>query len=104
MVADILWRRVDNGWMLGVDATLLYEKDNLKITSRDLEDDSPYNTRKHKGLPPTPIANPGLASIEAALYPKSNRYWFYLTKPESGEAVYAYSNEEHNENRARYLR
>lgn len=103
MVADILWRRLDGGWMLGVDATLLYEKDNLKITGQDLQDDSPYNTRKHKGLPPTPISNPGLASIEAALYPKPNRYWFYLTKPKTGEAVYAYSNEEHNENRAKYL-
>lgn len=104
MVADILWRRLDGGWMMGVDATLLYEKNNRNITTKDLGNDSPYNTRKHKGLPPTPIGNPGLESIKAALYPKPNRYWFYLTKPDTGEAVYAYSNEEHNENRARYLR
>lgn len=102
-IADILWRRLDNGWMLGADATLLYEKNNTDITTEDLKSDSPYNTRKHAGLPPTPICNPGLASIQAAIYPEANNYWFYLTKPNTGEVVYAYSNEEHNKNRALYL-
>lgn len=93
LVANILWKRLDNGWFLGADATLLYENKN-----------SFYNTRNHKGLPPTPISNPGLASIEAAIYPESNPYWFYLTKPVSGEVVYAVTNDEHNENRAKYLK
>lgn len=93
LVANILWKRLDNEWFLGADATLLYENKN-----------SLYNTRNHKGLSPTPISNPGLASIEAAIYPESNPYWFYLTKPVSGEVVYAVTNDEHNENRAKYLK
>lgn len=104
LVSNILWKRLDNGWFLGADATLLYGKNENDISSTDLMENSPYNTRNHKGLPPTPISNPGLASIEAAIYPESNPYWFYLTKPTSGEVVYAVTNDEHNENRAKYLK
>ena len=47
------------------------------ITSADLETDSPYNLRKYAGLPPTPIANPGMTAINAALYPTSSDYYYY---------------------------
>lgn len=103
LISDILWKRLNNGWFLGADATLLYGKDKNDISSTDLVENSLYNTRNHKGLSPTPISNPGIASIKAAIYPKSNPYWFYLTKPGSGEVVYAVTNDEHNENRAKYL-
>lgn len=103
LVSGILWKRLDNDWMLGADATLLYITDDRKLTSEELGIDSPYNTRKNKGLPPGPIGNPGIESIEAALHPKESEYWFYLTTLDAGEAIYAESNEEHNANREKYL-
>lgn len=103
IVAGIFWKRLENDWTLGADATLLYGKNNREITSADLETDSPYNTRKNAGLPPGPISNPGLESINAALYPVDTDYWFYLTTPDTGEVIYAKTNEEHNANREKYL-
>ncbi len=102
IVAGILWKRLDNDWPLQADATLLYGKSIPVITSKELTEDSPYNTRKYKGLPPTPINNPGLATIRAAIFSEESPYWFYLTDKE-GNVHYAKSNEEHNENRRKYL-
>lgn len=104
IVAGLLWKRLNTaGWTLGADATLLYLKDDNKITSADLMADSPYNTRKNGGLPPSPICNPSVKSISAALNPQSSDYWFYLTTLDTGEVIYARTNEEHNNNRARHL-
>lgn len=103
LVSGILWKRYENGWTLGADATLLYEKDNNSITAADIASDSPYNTRKFLGFPPTPISNPSTSSIEAALNPESSAYWFYLTTLDTGEVIYAITNEEHNANKVRYL-
>jgi len=103
IVSGILWKRFENSWPLGADITLLYTKEDRKITAEDLASDSPYNTRKLQGLPPGPISNPSLESIEAAMFPKESSYWFYLTDPDNGEVIYAKSNEEHNQNRAKYL-
>lgn len=104
IVAGILWKRMDNHWMLGADAALIYLKDDRTIDMNVLSEDSPYNTRKNQGLPPGPICNPGLKAIEAALNPQVSSYFFYLTKPdETGEVVYARTNDEHNANKARYL-
>lgn len=103
VVAGILWKRLDNGWPLQADATLLYGKAAPIITQKELAEDNPYNTRKNKGLPPTPIGNPGLATIRAAIFPEKTRYWFYLTDKE-GNVHYAVTNEQHNENRKKYLR
>ena len=102
IVAGIIWKRLDNDWMLGIDATLLYKDEDHSLTSEDLAAEDPYNTRLVTGLPPTPICNPGLASIEAALEPEASDYWFYLTDSE-GAVHYATSNEEHNANKAEYL-
>jgi len=102
MVSGILWKRLDNNWPLGADATLLYGKKNNIITVEDLNTDSPYNTRKNQGLPPGPICSPSVSSIEAAMFPKESPYWFYLTDKD-GNVIYASSNEEHNQNRAKYL-
>lgn len=103
IVAGILWKRLKNNWQLGADATLLYLKNDNKIGKTELQEDSPYNTRKNIGLPPGPISNPGLDSINAALKPESSPYFYYLTKPKTGEVVYAKTNEEHNDNKAKYL-
>jgi peptidoglycan lytic transglycosylase G len=102
-VSGILWKRLDFNWTLGADATLLYITDDREIDSEDLELDSPYNTRKNLGLPPGPISNPSVESIEAAMYPTENDYWFYLTTLDTGEVIYANSNEEHNINKSKYL-
>lgn len=103
IVSGILWKRLDAGWLIGADATLLYEKDDNKITKTDLEKDSPYNTRKKQGLPPTAISNPSLESIIAAIFPTESEYWYYLNALDTGETIYAKTNDEHNANRARHL-
>lgn len=103
IVSGILWKRLDNGWFIGADATLLYEKDDNKITKKDLEKDSPYNTRNRKGLPPTAISNPSLESIRAAIFPIESEYWYYLNALDTGETIYAKTNDEHNINRTKHL-
>ncbi len=102
IVSGILWKRLENGWTLGADATLLYITNDRTITAEDLNLESPYNTRKFADLPPGPISNPSVESIEAAMYPTETDFWFYLTTLES-EVIYAKSNEDHNVNKAKYL-
>lgn len=104
IVAGIIWKRHEEGWFLNIDATLLYLKNDIVITQSDLEIDSPYNTYKRKGLPPGPIGNPGLKTILSTISPQESPYYFYLTKPKTGEVVYAKTNDEHNLNRSKYLR
>lgn len=102
MIAGILWKRYDNDWGLEADATLRYILDDEPLTIETLETDSLYNTRKYRGLPPTAISNPGLASLEAALYPEESSYWYYLHDT-NGNIHYAETNEEHNVNKAEFL-
>lgn len=106
IVSGILWKRFDAKWGLDVDATLLYDRENSddrEISNEDIQSDSPYNTRKWRGLPPTPIGNPGLKTILASLHPEKSEYWFYLSK-EDGSMAYARTNEEHNQNKVLYLK
>ena len=105
IVSGILWKRLNEGRLLQVDATLFYEngKASHELSRDDLENPTPYNTYVHKGLPPGPISNPGLESIEAALRPKESPYYFYLTGAD-GATHYASMFEEHVANKARYLR
>jgi UPF0755 protein len=100
VVSGILWKRFDDSRGLGVDATVRYilNKQTEVITHGDLNSNSAYNTRKFRGLPPGPIANPGLPSILAAAKPKSSPYWYYL-HGNDGQIYYAVTNEEHNTNR-----
>lgn len=81
LVADLLLRRIEIGMRLQVDASLDYylDKASDELTVTDLETDNPYNTYTRYGLPPTPIANPGLESIRAAINPEPNTYLFYLS-------------------------
>lgn len=102
IVAGIIWKRLNNDWTLGIDATLLYKDEDHSLTSEDLASDNAYNTRVTKGLPPTPICNPGLASIEATVSFEASDYWFYLTDSE-GAVHYATTNEQHEANKAEYL-
>jgi len=103
LIGGIIWKRLDNDWTLGIDATLLYLDPDGELTSEDLALESPYNTRINTGLPPTAISNPGLASIEGAVYPEESDYWFYLTTLDTGEVIYSITNEEHENNKAIYL-
>ena len=81
---------------LQTDATLQYLMDSPKeeVTIEDTQIDSPYNTYQHVGLPPGPIANPGMASIEAVLQPANTDY-LYFVADRSGHNHYAYTYEEH---------
>ncbi|MBI2484802.1 endolytic transglycosylase MltG [Candidatus Uhrbacteria bacterium] len=105
LVADLFWRRLDIGMALQADSTVNYVtgKDTPSISYADRDIDSPYNTYKYRGLPPGPISNPGLDAIRAALEPAANPYFFFLTDAE-GKVYYAKTLEEHNVNKARYLR
>jgi UPF0755 protein len=104
-IAGILLKRMKNGWLLQVDAAFLYEKKDWKapITAQDIATNTPYNTYKRLGLPPTPIDNPGLDSIKAVLFPKTSSYWFYLHGTD-GIVHYAATNDEHLRNKSLYLR
>ena len=105
VIAGILWKRFDDQRGLGVDATVRYilAKPVGVITAGDLNTDSPYNTRKFRGLPPSPIANPGFPSIKAAIDPGASSYWYYL-HDRQGKIHYAETNEEHNLNRIDFLK
>ncbi len=103
IVAGILLKRLKNNWYLQADATIGYILDKKEITPEDLKIDSPYNTYKYKGLPPTPISNPGLESILAVLYHKDTDYWYYLSLPD-GTTIYNKTLEEHNLAIKKYLK
>lgn len=117
VVAGILWKRLETeGWLVQADATIQYDigSKNCKgrelicddwwpiLTKDDLEIPSFYNSYLNDWLPPTPIANPGLSSLKASIFPKSSDYWFYIHDPE-GNIHYGESIEEHNRNVRVYL-
>lgn len=104
IVAGIMWKRVQKGWFLNIDATILYGSGKNSLTRDDLKLDSPYNTYTRKGLPLGPISNPGAKAILAAINPKKTSYWFYITNPKTGKAIFADTNEGQNRNRAIYLK
>jgi UPF0755 protein len=82
-VAAVIYNRLHRGMALGIDATILYHLGSWSATihQSDIDDPEPYNTRRHTGLPPTPICNPGLASIEAAAHPAHVNYLYYVAVP-----------------------
>jgi UPF0755 protein len=97
-IAAVIYNRLRLGMPLGVDATIYYAIEQRtgiatytrELTEAQLHIDSPYNTRTHAGLPPTPISNPGLASIEAAAHPAHVSYLYYVLAPDGcGEHVFS---------------
>lgn len=105
MVADIFNKRLKQGIALQSDATVNYVtgKGLVQPTSEDIAIDNPYNTYKYRGLPPGPIANPGLTAIKAAIYPTPNQYYYFLTTPD-GQVIYSKTYDEHLMNKAKYLK
>lgn len=104
-VAGVLWQRYDDGAGLDADATVRYalSKWDEPLTVNDLASDSLYNTRRWKGLPPGPISNPGLRAIQAAANPEKTDFYYYLSTPQ-GETIFSKTNDEHNQNKAKYLK
>lgn len=104
-ISNILWKRIAIDMPLQVDATFVYERGlgTFDLTKEDLTTDSEYNTYTRKGLPPTPIANPGIESIVAAAQPQETDYLFFLTGAD-GKMYYAENFAMHKQNKARYLR
>ena len=104
MIAGVFLNRLRIGMRLQTDPAVIYGMgDNYdgNIRKKDLESDTPYNTYTRSGLPPTPIAMPGLASIEAALHPEVTKALYFVGK---GDGTHAFSNSlvEHNANVAKY--
>ena len=98
LIAAVIYNRLRRGMPLGIDATLVYALElqthqppgTHELTEAQLQMNSPYNTRLHTGLPPTPIANPGMASIEAAAHPAHAPYLYYVAAADGcGEHVFS---------------
>lgn len=118
IVAGILLKRLDAGWPLQADATLQYANGCEIIskpgqiifncewwevpTLQDRQSPSEFNTYLNHGLPPSPIANPGLSAIKASIYPEETLYWFYL-HGKDGKIRYAKTDDEHADNIQKYL-
>lgn len=108
VVASVYINRVRRRMLLGADPTVIYA---LKLAGRwdgnirkaDLQIDSPYNTYRKPGLPPGPIANPGLASLRAAAAPATTPYLYFVARND-GSHVFSTTNEEHNRNVEKYQR
>jgi UPF0755 protein len=105
VIAGILWKRISIGMGLQVDATFGYDygKTGYVPTASDLTGNSAYNTYRYRGLPPTPINNPGAESILASLTPTKTLFLYYLTGTD-GEMHYAKTLPEHKANRLKYLK
>jgi len=114
LVAGLLLKRLGASVPLQIDATVLYakcqgrflscDKEKLRVVRDDLDRiTSPYNTYKRMGWTPTPISNPGVEAVRAAINPEPSPYWYYLSAKDSGETVFSKTLEQHNINRFKYL-
>jgi len=114
IVAGILYKRLAADWPLQVDASVQYAVASKEceydpncewwpiLTKENLEINSLFNSYKYRSLPPTPIANPGLSSLEAAFFPEESEYWFYIHDTD-GNIHFAETTSEHNSNVRSYL-
>jgi len=111
IVAGIILKRLKIGMPLQIDATVSYAKcgasftncDKPAVTRDELKIDSPYNTYTRLGLTPTPIANPGLDALKAALSPQTTNNLYYLSDAVTGKTVFSKTLDDHNEMKAKYL-
>lgn len=104
MVARVIYNRLREGMTLGIDATVLYALGEHKevLTASDLEVDSPYNTRRFPGLPPTPIGAPGAASLRAAAAPAEGEWLYYVLADCEGNHAFSESYDEFLVNKAAF--
>ena len=109
LIAGIIWNRLLQGMKLDIDATLQYARGDTgngwwaPITVADKQIDSPYNTYLHSGLPPHPICNPGIDTIDAVLNPAKTECLYYL-HDSNGQIHCAKTYEEHKANIEKYLK
>jgi UPF0755 protein len=104
----VFYNRLRRGSLLQCDPTVQYALDiagrpEKSVHAKDLRTDSPYNTYLHRGLPPGPIANPGEASLRAALRPAQTDYMYFVSNDHGGH-FFSKTLTEHNRNVARYRR
>lgn len=106
IVSGIIWKRLKFDSALYIDYSICYVKPAPchPITKDDLQIESPYNTYLSQGLPPTPIGNPGLDAISAAIHPQVSEYWYYITDPKTGRAIFSKDLDEHNRKVYTYLK
>jgi UPF0755 protein len=104
LVAAVIYNRLSEGMQLQIDATIRYAENNWteSLTESDLEIDSPYNTYTNPGLTPTPIGNPGLASIKAAAHPANVDYLYYVLKADGCSHFFTASYDEFQQASAEY--
>jgi uncharacterized YceG family protein len=105
LVAAVIYNRLRLGMALGIDATIRFALNDYDkpLTEAQLHIDSPYNTRTHKGLPPTPISNPGTETIEAAAHPANVKYLYYVAGADGcGDLVFANTSSEFERESAEY--
>lgn len=107
MIAGVYWNRIKQGIGLFADPTVQYAVGKTgnwwpKLSIDDLKVNSPFNTYVKQGLPPSPICNPGLSSIQAAANPQGDFLYFVAKNDGSGQHAFARSLDEHNANRAKY--
>jgi uncharacterized YceG family protein len=105
LVAAVIYNRLKGGTPLGIDATIRYQINDWSrpLRQSELTRDTPYNTRTRRGLPPTPIGNPGLSSIKAAANPARVNYMFFVRKPgKTGEHAFSTSERQFERDVARY--
>ncbi|HEX7502835.1 MAG TPA: endolytic transglycosylase MltG, partial [Acidobacteriota bacterium] len=100
LVSSVFHNRLRQNMLLDCDSTIIYALKKAGVYDgdirwNDLKSDSPYNTRRHRGLPPGPIASPGYASLEAALYPENTEYLYFVAK-DAGSHYFSKSLAEHN--------
>jgi len=93
-IAAVIYNRLAIGKVLEIDATVEYAVGHGKLTAKDLRSSSPYNTYIHKGLPPTPIASPGEAAIQAALKPADGEWLYYVLSAKDGSHAFTRSYQE----------
>ena len=106
IVSGIFWDRIKYGQPLESCATLAYILgiNKKQYTIEDTKINSPYNTYQNCGLPPGPICNPGFNAIKAAVYPEFTDYNYFLSSKDKGETIFSKTFDEHNMNKAKYLR
>ena len=98
-VSGVFWNRYKKGWRLDSDCTVRYALDKWggELTKSDLQYDSPYNTRRYKGIPPAPICSPGANSIKASFFPdKTDQMYFICSGKEDGSSYFNKQMKDHN--------
>ena len=103
LVGSVIYNRLKRDVPLGVDSSIIYAsklegkwRNDGKVYKSDVERRSPYNTRLHAGLPPGPIAAPGKSSLEAALFPASTDYLYYVREPSRNDGAHNFYSNEHD--------